>query len=197
MKLFDWWCTLAGVVLVLLAFACSSPKPVSGGHILRPLPAPRNITDAEGSHANDVPDTVMAVMSGTISVSLATSGERSDPTGREGTLLKAGRDDRHEVGSSDSRGYRALHRRNPHHQGAQPSRMSGRLARLGGTDRWIGPVWHIDRHGERWVIFGSLTRFCAYRASDRYRIDYITGTLHEICFWSIKRQAQIVLPDDD
>ncbi len=67
----------------------------------------------------------------------------------------------------------------------------------GFTDQWTGPVWHIDRHGDRWVIFGSHTHYRAYRASERYRIGYITGTPHEVCFWSISRQEQIVFPDDD
>ena len=67
----------------------------------------------------------------------------------------------------------------------------------GFNDRWIGPVWHIDRHGDRWVIFGNLTHCRAYPANDRYRIGYVPGAPHEICFWSIRGQAQIVFHDDE
>ena len=62
----------------------------------------------------------------------------------------------------------------------------------GFTDRWIGPVWHIDRYGDRWLVFGSLTHYRAYAASDRYRIGYVSCTPHEICIWSIHGPAQNV-----
>ena len=61
---------------------------------------------------------------------------------------------------------------------------------------WSGPVRHHGQDGA-WVIFGDATTMRAYPASGQYRVGYEPEALAETCYWSIRREDQIVFGSDD